>query len=408
MPSFNLKTLRWGFAFVLIGILSLQVFPIVFPMDKLSTFDEESHVWLADQTGKHGAPFIKNFAKSFLKDDRLMKQVAPSRILVPLWLSWGHGKENQDSNFQLKVQDLRGRMILIKIAWLLLTAIICWKELGPKRGLLAYTLLACSPFWIGTSGRIWSDWLFNTLVTAAFWGSFRWWKSGRWGWLALVLTSLILADFTKETILLYYGGSFLALAWLTFSRKKTTEGVSLSKVPSVRMLWFVWLIGITIFTVWLTWLYGNPYIFIKRMDQVAEANKWAQNFSSGPWFRYFVDELLLNPIHFLFAIGVLLGINQSDYPKHWRIWFWSVWIGFSILPFKELRYIGHLDLPLAMAVTILVANWTQNRKFLLRIALIALLLWCSFFQTWRIFVKYPTYIGTTFELITSQKFVPSH
>ncbi len=384
---------------VAMGMVSIWLWPRWFPAaEKQAGWDEESYTWVACSIRLSGANFLKAFGKSFMTDDKTMHQVAPNRVLLPLWLGWGW----QDPE-KVTVRDVRGRMNTVRAGWLILCGLICWKELGRRRGLLAFVFLASSPLFIGTGQRVWADWLLGLWLTAALWGAWRWWNDGKIGWWWLILICGLLAAATKETTMLYLGGSGFLLGWLSlvfwWNRRKGTS------FKQLGFFWVAWVLVAASLGIWLTWLYGGIFPFIERTGNIATANLFSRAFSGGPWFRYAVDELLINPLVCLLAIGTLLGFNRDVYPSPWRAWFWSVIAVFSILPFKDLRYLCLLDLPLAMAAATQVAVWSQRRGKIFGLALAIFIFGSELYQAQKIFVDTKTYGVNTYDLIRADGFL---
>ncbi len=385
--------------YLIVGIFSIFVWPRIFPPNSQRTFDEHSYTWMATQIREHGLGFLKSFTPTFLTDEQLKAQVPPNRALFPIYLAIATPKA-------VEAADFLPSIIVIQIAWLLLVGWICWKELGPNRGLIPFAFFSVSPFWLGTSGRIWVDWFFNFFIIAAFWNGLQWWRTASQKNLIFLNVCLILAALTKETIILYLMGFSFFLLYLTFKSSNSDN----QRGHKIRGIWLSFFVGGATISLLLIVLAGNPLALLLRMNHVGHSNAWAHAFSVGPWFRYFSDEVMVNPVGFLLALAMLLKRDVESPFKAWRNWFWIIFLSFPLLPFKELRYIGHLELPIALALFYQLQTWTKKKSVL--IALSCIVIACSLIHARFVFSpseidgkkQEGVLIGTSFELFQNQEF----
>jgi hypothetical protein len=381
--------------YLIVGVFSIFIWPKIFPPNPNRTFDEHSYTWLATQIRETGIGYLKSFANTFLTDEQLKAQVPPNRALLPIYLALVNPKATE-------VADFQSSMIVIQIAWLCLIGWICYREFGLNKGLIPFAFFCCSPFWIGTSGRIWVDWFFNLFITAAFWNGLQWWRSASKKNLIFLNVNLLLAALTKETVILYLAGLFVFLVYAAFRKNPSASDNS----KRIQGLWLSLFIAGASITLWLSILTGNPMALLIRMSRVAENNVWAHIFAMGPWFRYLVDEIMMNPIAFILALSTFLKRDVDDQFRVWRSWFWIILLSFSFLPFKELRYLGLLEAPIAFALFYQIQSWSKKKTTIIALSLIVII--CSLAQARFIFSKDGSkdgiLIGTSFELFRTQGF----
>ena len=73
--------------YIISGIFSIFIWPVISPPNPQATFDEHSYTWLAVQIRDHGPGYLRSYTKSFLADEKLKAQVPPNRALLPMFLS---------------------------------------------------------------------------------------------------------------------------------------------------------------------------------------------------------------------------------------------------------------------------------------------------------------------------------
>ena len=116
----------------------------------------------------------------------------------------------------------------------------------------------------------------------------------------------------------------------------------------------------------------------------------------GPWYRYFVDLMLVNPVVLILAIGELFKLDRTKKAE----WYLTLFIAGSYLVMcnlkygMNLRYTNMWDMPLCAlafgALAAICSHFGRRKDLALAIGIVAV---CAFeiHQYWVLMVQYPMY-----------------
>jgi len=164
-------------------------------------------------------------------------------------------------------------------------------------------------------------------------------------------------------------------------------------------LWLLTFAGPLLGVVILVFLAGGLTELIGTYQQSISKNftlPYAIKTGDGPWFRYLVDLMLVNPIMLILAIGELFRLNRTKKTE----WYLTLFIAGSYLIMcnlkygMNLRYTNMWDMPLcilAFGPLATISGYFGRRKDLaLALGVVAL---CAFelHQYWILMVQYPMY-----------------
>ena len=212
---------------------------------------------------------------------------------------------------------------------LFLAAGMCaWRMFGAKGGLGVLALLACSPTQIHMGQHALIDGFFAFWATLCVW--FLWENLRRpdhWGWLAAYGIALALMVLTKENAFFV----FVGLCGLLAVNRWTGFGTVSPRLLLVTVLGP--LAGLTL----LIQLAGGlqEFIEIYRLLVInAENFGYAIRTGDGPWHRYLVDLMVVNPVVLCLAIGGLFTSVRGSKP----LLYLGGFLGFTYLLMCNVRY----------------------------------------------------------------------
>ena len=155
------------------------------------------------------------------------------------------------------------------------------------------------------------------------------------------------------------------------------------------------LLGVVI----LVSLAGGVHELIHTYQQSVSKNftlPYAVKTGDGPWYRYFVDLMIVSPVVLILAIGGVFKLNRSRKPELYLTLFvaGSYLIMCNLKYGMNLRYANMWDMPLRYLafgqLAVLCAPFGRRREFALALVLLAL---CVFelHQYWVLMVRFPLY-----------------
>jgi len=289
---------------------------------------------------------------------------------------------------------LRNVASLFSILSLLLATAFAWRLKGPGFALGVAAMVAFAPTQLHMSQHALVDGFF------AFWALFALWMlweclhaPRNWGWLFPYLFGLSLMVITKENAAFVYFAILVLIAanqWLKWG-------------TVTRELLACTLIGPLLGFVILVFLAGGLET-LRITYQLSVSKNYQLTYAimtgDGPWHRYLVDLLLVNPVILLLAIGTAFRLDRTRKPEL----FLSLFVAASYLVMcnikygMNLRYANMWDMPLCVLALSQIVAWfgalTRYRTLLIAGSVVAI---CAFeFRQYLILcVQYPLY-----ELVT--------
>ena len=164
-------------------------------------------------------------------------------------------------------------------------------------------------------------------------------------------------------------------------------------------LWLLTFAGPLLGVVILVFLAGGLTELIGTYQQSISKNftlPYAIKTGDGPWYRYFVDLMLVNPLILILSIGALFRLNRTQKTE----WYLTLFIAGSYLIMcnlkygMNLRYANMWDMPLCTLafaqLAAVCAYFGQRKDLALALGIVAL---CAFeiHQYWTLMVQYPMY-----------------
>ena len=215
------------------------------------------------------------------------------------------------------------------LSLMLLAAGICaWRMFGAVRGLGVLALMVFSPLQIHMAQHAFIDGFFAawaTLCVWLLWENLR--RPDHGGWLAAYGVCLAAMVMTKENAFFVYVGLCGLLAvnrWARF-------GVITRRLLCVMVAGP--LAGVAV----LVYLAGSVDVFFEmfRLYVVGGVKlPYAIATQDGPWYRYLIDLMLINPLVLCLAIGGLFTCAKTSRP----LLYLSAFAGFTYLVMCNVRY----------------------------------------------------------------------
>ena len=261
---------------------------------------------------------------------------------------------------------------------------------GKPRALAVLALMACAPTQIHMAQHALVDGFFTFWALTTLWLLWETLQKPDHPFLAIgYALGLTLLVTTKENAFFVFIAIMVILGanrWLRFG----------SVTPRLLLLTFAGpLLGVVI----LVFLAGGLTELIGTYQQSISKNftlPYAIKTGDGPWFRYFVDLMLANPVVLILAIGTAFRLDRSQKPE----WFLTLFIAGSYLIMcnlkygMNLRYTNMWDMPLCTLafrqLVALCAHFGRRKDFVLALGVVGL---CAFelHQYWVLMVQYPMY-----------------
>ena len=228
------------------------------------------------------------------------------------------------------------------ILMLVLTAVWVWRMAGPRFSLGVTALMTTSPVAIHMSEHVLIDGFFALWATLVLWSLWECLRSpNHSGWQALYTLSGALLVLTKENSFFVFVGvaGLLALNWKVRFGTITLPLLLLTVAGPL-------LGGVTL--LFLSGGLANLIDVYRLLVTKAYTLEYAIRFCDGPWHRYLIDLLLVNPLTMLLAIGGVFALRLKDKPALYLVGFFAVTylIMCNVKYGMNLRYATIWDLPI--------------------------------------------------------------
>jgi 4-amino-4-deoxy-L-arabinose transferase-like glycosyltransferase len=233
-------------------------------------------------------------------------------------------------------------------------------------------------------------------------------NSGR---LMVFSSSLFLLQITRETGFLVYPFYFAILVYLHYRRN---PDITLRAI----LLCFAVPAGAILIVYQALYGAGTLYriLHVIYSDNLMNPSSYVVNFSSGPWYRYLVDFMLLSPVGILLAYfytGYYLYRKQFDVKTNVLLAFFAYTIFLYSFLQMNVRYVIILDLVIrimeAFGATAIVSTFIgkQRRKTVIIAAVVVMLAVTDFTAFTKYFVTNNVYDPVSYNLLRVEKFIPS-
>jgi Dolichyl-phosphate-mannose-protein mannosyltransferase len=302
-------------------------------------FDEKlyrAYVNVLTQAGLESYPAL---AEHYVETQRIL----PSAILPPtrfFYIAAAYGWNRVWGTDP--ISSLRAVSSLCGVLLLALAALFAWRLGGQGVALCVTALMAFAPTQIHMSQHALIDGVF------AFWATLSLWllwenlqRPHRLPWLISYSFSLAVMVLTKENAMFAYIGLLVLLAanyWLRFGRITPALCLATLLGPLLGVVTLVFLCGGL----------GTTVEIYRLLVAKASVLNYAIVTGDGPWYRYLVDLMVVNPVILILAIGGTFQLRRSDRPGRYLLLFvvGSFVVMANIRYGMNLRYANMWDFPL--------------------------------------------------------------
>ena len=311
------------------------------PTPKFQTFgiDEQLYRGYVSVLIQHGLGVYPAMANHYVETQTAL----PSAILPPTrffyigaayaWhLVWGTGP----------LTSLSAISSLFSMLLLGLSVLIAWRLGGAAMALGISALMAFAPTQIHMSQHALIDGVFAFTATLALW---LLWENlqrpNHWPTLAAYGGALALMVLTKENAMFAYIGILCLIAtnhWLHFGR--LTPALCLVTVlgPFLGVVLLITLCGGL----------GTTFEIYRLLVSKASVLDYAIKTGDGPWYRYFIDLMIVSPVILILALGGVFRLQYGDRAGFYLLLFvaGSFLVMANIRYGMNLRYTNMWDFPL--------------------------------------------------------------
>ncbi|MBI5361529.1 MAG: hypothetical protein HZA53_00005 [Planctomycetes bacterium] len=367
--------------------------------------DEGVYRAYAAQVAEHGPSALPSQFAAYCADAKRWILPSPLRVgYVALLAAVG-------SVFGVTLKTMTGLALAAHLALVALTWWCVRRARGELFALATAALVGCSALHLGMSRSALMDSVAALFQAASCWCFLELLarperRLARAAFVLVYAATLLV----KEPAVLYLV-PFAAL-WLVERRLRATElgagTVAAHLVAPLLIAAGAWTLAA-----------GGPAPLVETVSVVRRslaANTWAQDFLTGPWYRYVVDAVLLSPWVTLLGvawIGVVLvrwrAGNGSAFDRRWCVLLVLALVAFSFVE-KDIRYTMALHVPLAYCA------WSTIDEVLVRArgaagralaaVVLALVLGSEIASFRYVFVERSTYDPITAVLVHVRGFLP--
>ena len=303
-------------------------------------------------------------------------QKDPTRVLMlpPLRISfiWPAALVHSTTGIA-PLEALRGVACAASIATMFAAGAFAWRLAGLSSGLAVFALMAFAPMEIYSAQRALIDGFFGLFALLSIWA--LWENLQRPDdrrLLVLYGLSIAVMVATKENAFFVYlaiGGILIASHWLKFGRATRSLYLVTILAPAVTLLVFIIISGGV-----------TQMLDVYRTNvQKSVIAPYALETGDGPWQRYLLDLLSVDPIILLLAVGAIFRVSRADKAALHLILFLVLTYAVmcQVRYGMNLRYAVMWDMPLRWLafwnLTLLVRAFTPRTRSILLVAAVALL-----------------------------------
>lgn len=156
-------------------------------------------------------------------------------------------------------------------------------------------------------------------------------------------------------------------------------------------------------------------VFIIHGNVAATTSQYALSYSSGPWFRYLIDFIVLSPWTFLLFLG-FVGHKLISRDCEWRTVYFAgyfvtmLFIFTGVLYFKDVRFLINLDMVIVLfsAMYLLELFRQSKTEYQMRLVLISavIIFFVNYVTFSEIFCVQDVYDPVSYDLLSAMKIIP--
>jgi dolichyl-phosphate-mannose-protein mannosyltransferase len=293
------------------------------------------------------------------------------------------------------------------ILTLVLVTVFSWRLRGPAWALGTAALMAVAPTQIHMSQHALVDGFFTFWALLCLWLLWENLRAPRnIGWLVCYTVALSLLVLTKENAFFVFVALIIILLtnrWLKFGFISRELLAATALGPLLGVVALVFLAG------GFSTLLMSYQLSVGKNYQLT----YAIVTGDGPWYRYLIDLLLVNPVVLILAIGAAFRLDRAQKPELFLIVFIaaSYIVMCNIKYGMNLRYANMWDMPICFLafsqITYVFSALGRYRTVIVCLA-VGLLCALELRQYFILFVRYPLYELVSEGLLRALKILKSH
>jgi 4-amino-4-deoxy-L-arabinose transferase-like glycosyltransferase len=351
------RLIYWSFAtaiFIFGCALRLGVWH---PQPESPGFDEQVYVQYVDDLAERGFGGFSTTVSEYIVEVQKAEFVylPPFRLgyTVPAW--WLQKLTGKSSYDALRLTSALGSCLFALAGFF-----FAWRWLTPRQALAVLALLVCAPLQIHLAQYAFIDAvasLWAIVVVGCVWESLQ--QPPRLGWLVAAGVSFFLLCWTKQEIAVFVGVflfvGLIVVRLLGWSPWPWRQAVVLAGSGSLALVALAALSGgfrpmLEAFAIYHERAQTLPYTILT---------------GDGPWHRYLLEHLLINPLVFLLAVGFALRGDFSAKQNGFLLLFVVVTgvVMTSIRFGMNIRHTAMWDFPLALFAVQSIAALTARARW---------------------------------------------
>lgn len=298
------------------------------------------------------------------------------------------------------------------ILFLIISFFFCRKYFDKDKAYFYLLLLSCSPLNMAMAKRALSDSSGNLFCCLAIWLFFIFLqKPGRVKYFLFLsaLYSTVLIRESYLTLLAFFVIFFLAHKY--FYKNKISNlylfGMVVGLPAAVFITYLLFFGGLQNTAAFLGVRFAHHFI--------DRPSIYGYSFCSGPWYKYIVDFLLLEPVTMLLFIGYFFYLVVTR-DIEWKKMFFSVYFLLSMVVLSNIKYgkIVRFGINLEVVINLFAVlmlyelfkrkDGTYNTDWIFRLALFISFL--NLFNFLNMFYIHNIYDPVSYSLLSAEKFIP--
>lgn len=345
---------RYVILAIIIGILLFFCSHPLIPSQFGHTSDEGYYFTYSKMISEKGLGVFDELFDWYAGSDEARKHPAPIRVgyLLPT-----------STMFTLFGPSYEALGLVSSVSFLLFLGVcfyFCRKHFDSNTALVFLLFLVSSPLMLGMGRRALADSLSNLCWGLAIWLFLDFLSKRTTIKYIVFLISLMVCLLVKEmSVVLFVFFVFFAAIGRRYYKLEITNAQIVGIV-----IWPVLVVGF-IYTLIFK---GNLIAVIGALIQthLYVVNPYALNYSSGPWYRYLVDFILLSPITTLLFLGYafhLIAQRLKDWKKaYFFAYFFITYIVLNFLSHsKVVRFVINLDMVISLFAVLML--WELSTIF---------------------------------------------
>ncbi|MDD4872419.1 MAG: glycosyltransferase family 39 protein [Kiritimatiellae bacterium] len=370
--------------------------------------DEGSYYFYASSVGKYGPSMIADIGRAYVRSDKAKLQPSPLRVghilAITFWLKI----------FPTTYVSLARFSFFCFVLFLLCSFYFSRRHFGEDVAYIFTMLLSVSPLMMAMGRRALSDMHGNLWCGLVIWLFLDFLRYKKRFSFYLLLFAYSFSILSRESLMTLY--PFLVIMFLV-SKYVYKNELPLSYLAGIILIPVV-VVGL-VYVLFFGGVHGAwnivSAVFIIHGNVAATTSQYALSYSSGPWFRYLIDFIVLSPWTFLLFLG-FVGHKLISRDCEWRTVYFAgyfvtmLFIFTGVLYFKDVRFLINLDMVIVLfsAMYLLELFRQSKTEYQMRLVLISavIIFFVNYVTFSEIFCVQDVYDPVSYDLLSAMKIIP--